>query len=476
MEAKMDELDYTYIFDDIGDISRQVSVIDHRENKQFAISVAVDDYQLLCQSRVPAEIADLVDLAVTIHVADRMSIRQEDFPCRIHVVLPVRYPEMFEQAHIIKCLRDVLYWYTGDYWVFEFKRRSTYGRRVELQNCISLTNDDSESVEVALWSGGLDSLAGLSKRLLSNSATNYTLFGTGSNTIIHHVQRQIARTIRERIPGRTKLIQVPIEPDETANLPKNSSQRSRGFIFLLLGAVCARAEGQNTLHVYENGIGAINLPFRASEVGLDHARSVHPLSLLRMSELVSQLLDLSFTFNNPFLFWTKAQMCESLIQANSIDLIFDTITCDHLHREKPMQCGLCSSCLLRRQALAVLGVADKTRYVSTHGTRPRMLDSTHLQAMLYQVNRLKSILKEVDSWRGLSRRYPQLSDIVDQTAAQHAITPEQMKVQLLQLYGRYVREWESVQHLVGRECLDCQKNGQLSDVTNNYQQEQIAWS
>lgn len=324
--------------------------------------------------------------------------------------------------------------------------------------------------------GGLDSLAGLFTRLLSNSATNYTLFGTGSNTIIHHIQRQTARTIRERIPGRTKLIQVPLKPNETTDLPKNSSQRSRGFVFLLLGAACARVEGQSILHIYENGIGAINLPFRTSEVGLDHARSVHPLSLLKMSELVSQVLNVSFTFRNPFLFLTKAQMCESLIRASSADSIFDTVTCDHLHHEKPMQCDLCSSCLLRRQALAVIGIEDKTRYVSTHGTRSRVLDDTHFQAMLSQVNKLKSIFEEADAWHALSRRYPQLSDIVDHTAAQHAITPEQMKVQLLQLYERYVREWNSVQHLVGRELLDYRKNGQFSDVATDYQQEQIAWS
>lgn len=440
------------------------------------MSVAIDDYQLLRQNQVPAEISDLVDLAVAVHVADRISIRQEDFPCQIHIVLPVRHPEIFERPQIAEYLRDNLYWYTGDYWLFEFRHRTAHGRRAELQRCIFPKNSTDEFIEVALWSGGLDSLAGLFTQLLSKSGKSYTLFGTGSNTIIHHTQQQTAQAIREKIFGCTKLIQVPIKPDETTDLPKNSSQHSRGFVFLLLGAACARAEKQSSLHIYENGIGAINLPFRASEVGLDHTRSVHPLSLLKMSELVSRLLDVSFTFNNPFLLWTKAQMCESLIQANAIDLIFDTITCDHLHREKPMQCGLCSSCLLRRQALAVLGIEDKTRYVSTHGTHSPSLNDTHLQAMLYQVNKLKSILDEADPWRALSRRYPQLSDIVDQTATQYTATPEEMKKELLQLYGRYVREWDSVQHLVGREFFHCQKNGRLSDVTTNYQQEQMVWS
>lgn len=469
------KMNYTYIFEDINSVSRQVRIINHQENKQFEISVAVDDYQLLHRNQVPAAVADLVDLAVTVHIADRLTIRQEDIPCQIQIVVPVRYPERFERSNIMEYLQDVLYWYTGDHWLFEFKKRTTLGRPVELQSMLP-TGITNESVEVGLWSGGLDSLAGLFTRALSKPTICYTLFGTGSNTFIHHTQREMARAISEQFPGRIEFVQVIIKPDETTDLPKNSTQRSRGFVFLLLGAVCALAEGQNTLNLYENGIGAINLPFRTSEVGLDHARSVHPLSLMRMSKLISELIGTSFTFINPFLYSTKAQMCESLVQAGSTDLIFGTITCDHLHRERPMQCGLCSSCLLRRQALAVIGIEDKTRYVSTHGTRSHILNDTHLQAMLYQVNKLKSILEEVDAWRALSRRYPQLADIVDQTAAQYAITPEQMKVQLLQLYGRYVKEWDSIQHLVGRELLDDRKNGQLPEVTTDYQQEQIAWS
>jgi len=58
-------------------------------------------------------------------------------------------------------------------------------------------------------------------------------------------------------------------------------------------------------------------------------------------------------------------MCQALVEAGCVDLAFETISCDRLHREKPMQCGYCSSCLLRRQALAVQRVEDQTCYIAT---------------------------------------------------------------------------------------------------------------
>jgi hypothetical protein len=156
---------------------------------------------------------------------------------------------------------------------------------------MSLADARSELSAVTLWSGGLDSLAGLYNRLSGEPSARYILLGTGSNTILHSTQQQVAVRLRSRFPGRIRLVQIPIRLDESTALRKEPRQRSRGFVFMLLGAACAYLAGKTTLSVYENGIGAINLPFRASEVGLDHTRSSHPLSLLYMSNLVTELLE-----------------------------------------------------------------------------------------------------------------------------------------------------------------------------------------
>ena len=77
---------------------------------------------------------------------------------------------------------------------------------------------------------------------------------------------------------------------------------------MLLGSAYSYLRGHRVLHVYENGIGAINLPYRKSAVGLDHSRSVHPETLRRVGLLMTELIDENFKVRNPFLFHTKAEM------------------------------------------------------------------------------------------------------------------------------------------------------------------------
>jgi 7-cyano-7-deazaguanine synthase in queuosine biosynthesis len=240
------------------------------------------------------------------------------------------------------------------------------------------------------------------------------------------------------------LTQVPIHLSETSKLRKNRDMRARGFVFLLLGSACALSLSQDSLFIYENGIGAINLPFRPSEVGLDHARSVHPRSLAMMSELVSLISESSFSFINPFLFWTKAQICDVFTKTASTELIAATTTCDRRHRQKFAQCGCCSSCLLRKQALAACGINDPTQYVVPNGRAPRAADKLHWQAMLYQNSVLEHCLADQNPWLSLTRTYSHLSDIVEETATYEGLSIEEMSRKLVQLYRCYAEEWKRV--------------------------------
>lgn len=206
-------------------------------------------------------------------------------------------------------------------------------------------------------------------------------------------------------------------------------------------------EGQDSLAIYENGIGAINLPYRDSEVGLDHSRSVHPVSLIRVGELVSHLLGKPFTFRNPFLFQTKAQLCSALA-TTAPELVAQSFTCDRPHRKHPMQCGYCSSCLLRRQALATVGVQDPTLYLVMAPFRnsespPQKED--YLQVMLHQVASLQRCLNASDPWIALLGQYPALLEIVDEMAKLEQEPQALLIEQLLHLYQQYVWEWERLQ-------------------------------
>ncbi len=437
----MVEFDYIYRFGDITDQGSRGEKIDLRTGVPQPILVRADDAALRYHAipSVPPQLADLVDISLAIAAADRLSVRRSTMPCRIHIELPVRHPEVFTHFLLLNQLCAVLSYYTDDQWSFSFHRRMTLGRPTELQIAIPCHN---ESTEVSLWSGGLDSLAGLWIRARMRPDVAYVLVSTGLNTFIQHIQQHVAQQLRRTQPIAMDLIQVPMKVITASKKPKNRTQRTRGFVFLLLGAVCALLEDQDTLMVYENGIGALNLAYRASEVGSDHSRAVHPLALIKMSDLVSQLLERPFRLQNPFLFWTKAEMCARLREDEAEELVYRTSSCDSLQRKpnQPPQCGRCSSCLLRRQALAAAGIPDRTCYC--YADFAALGDDTAFEAMHFQVATLRGLLPSDMPWIQLRTQFPTLGTVADRWGRWSGEACETVADRLVHLYRQYVHEWD----------------------------------
>ncbi len=446
----MDDFDYTYIFDDITDRLGPVQVTNHRvPSEPYVVRVAAKDYLLRYADNalMMPWVADFVDIGLAVYVANRLSRRTHNLPSRILIDLPVRCFDLFSQPQVTAQLQDVLGFYTDDHWHFKFRPRHGFGRFSEVQGSFLMPDEDLNT-EVALWSGGLDSLGGLWDRIQKHTASRYVLFGTGPNTFIHRKQREVARQVRARISLSLDLIQVPIFLFGVGRSHDRGRQRSRGFVFLLLGAACALLEGQRKLHVFENGIGALNLSCLEAEVGLDHSRAVHPLALLRMSDLVTTISGQPFHFVNPYLFQTKGELCQSLALGAPPSLAALTISCDRRRRQpdQPPQCGRCSSCLLRKQSLAVVGIEDQTPYYKTNLSHPD--DRLHLEAMLHQVHAIGTYLSTDNPWEALRDRYPELNTVAKRVAKAEGTSSEVIASQLVRLYHRYVSEWNDVRSIV----------------------------
>jgi len=443
-----DSSDYTLHFEPILNSNGSVRFIDHSQNKELTIGINVDDkaFEYRVQAEFPAIVADLVDLAVAIHASDRLSPHNlSGKQRRLQVVLPVRHPELLSAEPFRTKLEQLLYWATGSEWVFDFQRRIAPERLVEHQS-LPIAPQGSE---VALWSGGLDALAGLYTRLQMYPEKSFVLFGTGSNNSVYARQERVAKAVQSIFPRSCHLFRVPIRFDDSGMQHKNKLSRARGVVFTLLGAACAYLMERRVLCVYENGIGAINLPYRASAVRLDHTRSVHPLTLLMVGDVVSELLGEEFRVQNPFLFWTKAEMCKALAEDGKNDLPPLTMSCDSPHRQQPIQCGYCSSCLLRRQALTAANIKDESCYVVLQGERTPKETSLQLCHMLVQVSTLRHLLGVSDEpglkWEALTQEFPVLDDIVDRGAVAESLLPIAMQSRLIQLYQSYVSEWDAVE-------------------------------
>lgn len=441
--------DYTLDFGSGVNSNGCIQFTDHATKKESSIGITIDDeeFNYRVKQEFPSVVADLIDLAVAIHFADRLAfqnLRQDQ--SRIYVKLPVRHPEIMNTELFRSQLENLLEWATGSLWLFDFPKRSDSERSVVRQPSLPVASQDCE---VAMWSGGLDAFAGLYQRLRSHPEKSFLLFGTGGNVNVHKLQEDTEKQIRSVFPDRCTLYRVPIRFFDSNTVRKNKITRARGVVFAMLGAACASLMGRQELCFYENGTGAINLPYRESALGLDHTRSVHPLTLLKVSDLISKLLGEAFRVWNPFLFSTKSEMCQTLAEDVTGRLSSQTKSCDSPHRRNLSQCGYCSSCLLRRQALSAAKIEDKTRYLILHGNYlPAKDPSESLRHMLAQVETLRCLLNPPNphevQWEALTRKFPILDDIVDQCSVVEKLTTLDMQSKLIRLYQNYVAEWDDV--------------------------------
>lgn len=449
--------DYTLLFKDILNNHGKVHFIDNVTKEENILGFTIDDTEFgyRAQSSLPPIVADLIDLAVTICASDRLASQSLQKQQRsLNIVVSVRHPELLNAEPFQERLKDLMEWATGSQWNFEFKQR-TASERFSENFALPII---SGKQEVALWSGGLDALAGLYNQLKTYPDKSFVLFGTGCNTQVHHRQKEVFDKISLIFPGRINLYRLPIKFHDSKNCPKNKVSRARGVVFMLLGAACAYLMKQRELCMYENGIGAINLPYRKSAVGLDHSRSAHPLTLIKVSEVISDLLQEKFQIKNPFLFLTKAEMCKPLRSDQGLSLIFSTKSCDSSHRKKISQCGYCSSCILRKQSIAASQINDPTNYVVPDGIKPSGDISQHIRHMLAQVAILENIFSSAElvncHWKALTKRFPELDDIADRGAASENIHSSEMRERLVRLYKAYVSEWNDVESKISVNLLD----------------------
>ena len=144
-------------------------------------------------------------------------------------------------------------------------------------------------------------------------------------------------------------------------------------------------------------------------------------------------------------------MCRALSGSDALSVAFQTVSCDRRHRDaKAMQCGRCSSCILRRLAFSAAGVPDGTPYI--YGWEESLHQNTitgsndignHIPGAHHQYNVMSRALASPHPWRSLVSRYESLSsEVVDRTSEFLGISPQAYREGLVQLLGRYAHEWE----------------------------------
>jgi len=142
---------------------------------------------------------------------------------------------------------------------------------------------------------------------------------------------------------------------------RESTQRTRAFLFMVAGGISALRCGGSQLEVYEAGIGVINAPLLPRMGGSKTTRSTHPEFLNKMSRLFSLIAQRDFKIVLPFACFTKGELVSSLKNHRDLeDLSRESFSCVCYPRRntKKKICGKCFACVFRRIAMYSAGIKE----------------------------------------------------------------------------------------------------------------------
>ncbi len=311
---------------------------------------------------------ELLNIVMCIYVADRLCSRNHRGAATgqrtFQVKIPVTDSLHWRQSDIQSALSELVCWVTGDLWDFTFIAVQPSSQIRETAFPFGPLHDSSAS-SAALYSGGLDSLAGLCMQLEASPETGPVLVSGFTTGYLLSLQRRQLDGVKDAVGCKldrpiSNIVHLPFSFGMKNATQREKSQRSRALVFLTFGATVAASLGMRKLEVYENGIGALNLPLNATQFGVDNYRGVHPHTLLLFERLLKVALDVDLQIENPCLFMTKGDMCKSIASIKAENSVEDTVTCDSFPLRLPngvTHCGHCPSCILRRLSLRAAGLA-----------------------------------------------------------------------------------------------------------------------
>lgn len=385
----MTNLRYQYSVDS-GGVIRSICGSDE-------ISVGYSSFdRLLASGPFRASERDLLRVMSSILCIDRLSPRRPTQGGRIHrslawqreieATLTVEEPELWSNA--VTLLTELLTFMTDDSWNVSFV---AFDRPFVQQ--LPLVGDEDHPAEVTLFSGGLDSAAGLLVRgrehkgpIAAISACSNTVKGTAQGNAMRHIQG---------LGVGAKWIKVlhQLQRSRRSRRQMEASQRSRSLLFLAMGSVVASRAGLSSFSIFETGVGCINLPFSRAQIGAQNTRALHPRALLAFNRLASRVLDRPMHVSAPFFLLTKGQLCKKVGDA-LVGLAARASSCDEGEGNKgnPMEhCGLCTSCLFRRIAMhAAVGSADPTPYRDKITSRHGPYELKMLESQISEISKIQN--------------------------------------------------------------------------------------
>lgn len=238
---------------------------------------------------LPDRVLDLLELAAYVYCADRLTrrgrkdaVEYRSWARSFRFEVKVRDHAFWNHQDVSSCLSRALEFMTGyREYIFSFQPGHSTPQ-ADLFDDERFQVDSPEDVEVALFSGGLDSLAGALNHL-DTTNERVLLVSHQSQLGTAKTQQGLVKALKEHYPHRVS--HYRFECNLKGIRAAEETQRSRAFLYTIIAFAISTAFGQTGFSVYENGITSINFPRRA-DLGLARAsRTTHPRTIFHLQDL-----------------------------------------------------------------------------------------------------------------------------------------------------------------------------------------------
>jgi len=424
-----------------------VRVFDHRRSEERQV-LAGQHFRLDCQAisrylQVPLtdRMVDLLRIASTVYFVDRIvrrdrSGKSNGWARRITCSFQVRDLGFWGCPETRETLEQTVGFVSGDRWSFDFSAETNKHNPC----CQRLKLSDTPPL-VCLYSGGLDSAAGLAYRLSTDIARPAIPVVIRHRTDIAKTAVRQLKLLENHFGTSLSPLSVMMSTVRPKRLgPEESSQRARSFLFLSVGGVVAWATDSDHVELYESGVGAINVPLLASMEGSQATRSCHPAFLREMATLLSLAAEKQIEFRLPFLEFTKGEIVQKLSLLGLQSLARATVSCvsyplRHLRDRGWKSCGVCPACVFRRLALHAGGIDESPEIYDLD-----LLDPVSDRMGPKKLRYLKAFLLLVDQLGELDEN--RLPIVFDRHLRETGVLGSEISLaSCLDLYRRYRKEW-----------------------------------
>jgi len=306
---------------------------------------------------LPDRILDLLEIAAYVFSADRFvtrgnkdALEYNSWARALHFIIKVRDFNFWRKSTVRRKLSAALCFITGDK-EYDFTFQAGHSTPpTSLFDKEEFRIEPNKEPSVVLFSGGLDSLAGIIERLENSKKQVCLISHRSGQPSTAKTQDQLFKALNSEYKNRVRHYKFYCSLKGIRAVEE--TQRTRSFLYTSIAYALSHALSQNKFYVYENGLTSINFPRRQDLINARASRTTHPKTIALLQEFFSEIEESEIKISTPFLWKTKTDIFRMFADFEKQNLITSAVSCSKTFQNlgQATHCGGCFQCIDRRFA------------------------------------------------------------------------------------------------------------------------------